>query len=410
MFLPIGDEPKLRGTPALTYGLIAVNVAVFLLVSLPLMSTRVDPSNPALVDYLRTMAQGTGVSLRALLAHTSAYDLFLFEHGFRPGSASLVDLMTAMFLHAGWLHLIGNMLFLWIYGKSVEIYIGRAAYLIIYLATGAMATGLHAAFSLGSNVPMIGASGAISGVLGCYFLWFPRHRIKVFMMLGFFIDVIMLPARWVLGAYLILDNILPFVLSAGEGGVAHGAHIGGFIGGGGGAWAIEHWQLRGMILARATAFSRGIGREFGQRLKVAPAAPGVGLHDYVADFAAAVGQQRWQKALKMYSAMPMVQRRGLAEQDLLDLADWLTERGQVGAALAVLHRFVATHPTSDALPRAHLRAGVIHLHEGRIPAAQQNFLAVLDLQPTPEEEQGARAGMAEVVRRERQARIFRQRR
>jgi hypothetical protein len=109
----------------------------------------------------------------------------------------------------------------------------------------------------------------------------------------------------------------------------------------------------------------------------------------------------------MYTEMPSRERVDLADDQVLALADWLVTQQQLGAALAVLQRFLSTHPRSAGLPRAHLRAGMIHLREGRLPAAYQHFLTVLDLDASRDELDGARAGLAEVARREEEARRFR---
>jgi membrane associated rhomboid family serine protease len=145
---------------------------------------------------------------------------------------SLVDLFASMFLHGGLLHLIGNMLFLWIYGDNVEHRMGPLSFLFWYLATGVAATAFQTVFTIGSNIPMVGASGAISGVLGFYFIWCPGHTVKMFALLfPFYVGALYVPARVVLTVYLIFDNILPFLIQSSGAGVAHGAHIGGFIAG-----------------------------------------------------------------------------------------------------------------------------------------------------------------------------------
>ena len=245
MFLPLGDEPNPRGVPVVTYTLIGINVAVFLFVTLPLSAVRPALDDPALWEYLNAI--GPELSGRSaverLALQTSAYDLVVFSYGFRPVDPSVVALLTSLFLHGGFMHLAGNMLFLWIYGDNVEYRLGRARYLVAYLGTGFLATLSHAVLDFGSAIPMVGASGAISGVLGFYFVWFPRNRVRLWIMLfPFFMNVIYAPARLVLGMYLVIDNLLPFLATrgAGGGGVAYGAHIGGFLGGLAYAW----WSQR----------------------------------------------------------------------------------------------------------------------------------------------------------------------
>lgn len=233
MFLPIGDHPNARGVPLVTLTLIAVNVAVYLLVTLPLSAEAPALSDPLLREYAQFLARHlpSQVPLATALSQVSAYDLVLFKYGFRPDAPGVLALFSSMFLHAGLLHLAGNMLFLWIYGDNVEHRLGALRFLFWYLMTGVAAALFQAFLGFGPPLPMVGASGAISGVLGFYFLWFPHHSVRVFILLfPFYIGTVMLPARLVLGIYLVLDNLLPFLLAP-AGGVAHGAHIGGFVAG-----------------------------------------------------------------------------------------------------------------------------------------------------------------------------------
>lgn len=233
MLLPIGDLPNPRRIPWATWLLMAANIAVYLLVTLPESFLRPDLNDPLLIDYLRILGQHDPRPLPELLGQVSAYELTVFRYGFRPAFPSPTSLFSSLFLHAGWLHLAGNMLFLYIFGDNVEDRLGSFRFLLVYLATGVAATLFFALFVPGSQVPLIGASGAISGVLGCYFLWFPRNQVKVFLFLfPFFVTTVLVPARLVLGFYLIVDNLLPFLVTATDGGgVAHGAHIGGFLAG-----------------------------------------------------------------------------------------------------------------------------------------------------------------------------------
>ncbi len=242
MFLPIGDTPNPRNfTPWVNWLLIAANVAVYLFVTLPLSYQPVDPNDPQVQEYLRVIADSLpqGTSLDEVISHLSAADLFVFAHGYKPGNPHLMDLFASLFLHGGLLHLVGNMLFLWIFGDNVERRLGRIGYLITYLATGVLATLAFSLFARHSMIPLVGASGAISGVLGVYFLLFPRNKIKVLVLLfPIYFNVILVSARWVLGFIILVDNLLPFLISQ-QSGVAYGAHIGGFIGGLGVGWAVK---------------------------------------------------------------------------------------------------------------------------------------------------------------------------
>ncbi len=212
--LPIGDTPNPSNfRPWVNWALIAVNVAVFFAVSLPL---------------------------------GEQYGVYVVEHGYKPGAPEATDLLYSMFLHGGLAHLGGNMLFLWIYGDNVEHRLGRLTYLLVYLGCGVAATLTFGFFAEGSVVPLLGASGAISGVLGLYFLLFPRNQVKVFLFFfPFVMGVYLIPARLVLGLYVIVDNFFPALLGASTG-VAYGAHLGGFFAGVLAAFVGERrdWRLR----------------------------------------------------------------------------------------------------------------------------------------------------------------------
>lgn len=386
MVFPVGDEPNLKGRPVINYILIGINVAIFVLISLPLMGQGVDARDPAVQEYLRLFAAKSQVSLPELLRSLSAYDLFVMSHGFKPAAPQLSDLFTSMFLHANWMHLAGNMLFLWIYGDNVELHVGRGAYALIYLATGMAATALFALTGLHSSAPLVGASGAISGVMGCYFLWFPRNQVRLLVWFFLFINVVKIPARWVLGFYLVVDNLLPFMLAKQEGGVAYGAHLGGFVAGLGCAAVYNRWGSRDTVVRRAS------------HKTVLPFAAASSLTESFAD---ALHAGRLREALDAYVAISARERLQLHDDDVLALADWLVETGEYEAGLAVLQRFIATHPMSRALGLAHLRAGMVHLKLDRLPAAQQHFLTVLDVQASRDLQEAARSALGEVADRVR---------
>jgi membrane associated rhomboid family serine protease len=136
-----------------------------------------------------------------------------------------------MFLHGGWMHLIGNMLYLWIFGNNVEDAMGHVRFVIFYLLCGVAAVFAQALPDATSTIPMIGASGAISGVLGAYLLLYPRAHVLVAIPLGFYMRTMYLPAMVVLGFWFVLQLINSALADPGQGGVAFGAHIGGFVAG-----------------------------------------------------------------------------------------------------------------------------------------------------------------------------------
>jgi membrane associated rhomboid family serine protease len=276
MFLPYADVPNPRPFQAwVTWGLIAINVVVHVLL-MPLAAQPVDPGDPRVLELLRGMPFDHAL---AAMQSLTEHDLFLLRHGFRSAHPSIVALFTSMFLHGGLLHLAGNMLFLWIYGDNVEHRFGRWRFLGCYLACGVLATVVFAVMAPPSDQPMVGASGAISGVLGCYFVLFPRNRVRVLVMLfPFLMRAIELPARWVLGAFVVLDNLLPVLLRAG-GNVAHGAHLGGFVGGLAIGWLVERGVLAAHRPVDGAPSSRARSHlEIAQRYLAAGHAPYAAQH------------------------------------------------------------------------------------------------------------------------------------
>lgn len=377
MILPLGDHPNPRDFPLATYALIAINVAVYVLITLPLSTTPVDPRDPLLLEYIRTVAPSLprGISPQRLLQEVSAYELFVFEYGFRPSHPSLLTLFTSLFLHGGFLHLFGNMLFLWIYGDNVEHHLGSGLYAIAYVATGFAATSFHAIFNSDSGIPLVGASGAISGVLGLYFVWFPRNYVRLMVLFfPFVMDTVHVRARLVLGAYLVLDNLLPFLGTAGRGsGIAYGAHIGGFLAG----LAIALVMNRREAAATPAEYARP-AREGGtttlQRLQ------------------AAVREGDLEQAAELYFSLPPAQTRGaLSPEDLLQLAQWLERDGHPQAALTVYRRHLRDFPRGPGRAEAHLGAGRVLLDDlGEVAPAYQHLLNALDADPAPETAASAR--------------------
>jgi membrane associated rhomboid family serine protease len=388
MFLPLGDEPNPRGIPWVTYGLIAVNTAVYLFISLPLSLGRPDASDPLLVEYVRVLLEtlpGDRFVQSEVVQQLSAYDLFVFDHGFRPAAPAPIALLTSMFLHAGFAHLAGNMLFLWIYGDNVEHRLGPVLYLTAYLATGVTATLFHTVFDLGSALPLVGASGAISGVLGFYFVWFPHNRVRLWVFLfPFFMNVVTLPARVVLGFYLVFSNLLPFLLSQGMpgGGVAYGAHIGGFLGGLGWAW----WAGQRDVSARPAEYRRG------------PTVPLPSAGELVAQM---IEADQFSDAAQAYFRLtPEQSERLLTPANSISLADWLTRQGHAQAALVVYQRHLREFPLGPLAAEAHLGAGLVQLNTlGKPTAAYQHLVEVFDHDPEPEVRRQARHAMNELAER-----------
>jgi membrane associated rhomboid family serine protease len=390
MILPLGDAPNPRGIPFITYALILANCAVYFLVTLPLSAQAPDPNDPMLLEYVRLV---TGilpprVPVEEILSHISAYDLFVFQYGFRPAAPVVATLFTAMFLHAGFLHLFGNMLFLWIYGDNVEQRLGRLLFLFWYLATGVAATLFHTLFALTSPLPLIGASGAISGVLGFYFLWFPRNTVRLlFVLFPFFMNVFMVPARVVLGLYLLADNLLPFLIARGTGGgVAYGAHIGGFLAGLAVAWVMDRRQVTGRPPEYRAVSAAAESEE----------TPAHSLAQAIArgDFATA--------AQAYFALAPDQSRRVLQPEDSLALADWLQQNGHPRSALTVYRRHLRDYPEGPGAAEAHVGAGSVQLNSPSLAtSAYHHFLDALDLDPASETAARARAGLDAIAARQK---------
>ena len=233
MILPIGDTPNPTNyRPWVTWLLIAANVLVYVVFTLPLGATLVDFVNdPAAADYRQFIEELARAGAPVGVPAVSAWDLAVLEYGYRPSEPETLDLFTSMFMHAGFAHLFGNMLFLWIYGDNVEHRLGRLPFFVMYVGAGIVATLSFAWLAGDGPTPLVGASGAISGVLGVYFVSFPRNRIR--MLVGIppvFFNVLLVPAWIVLGIYVVFNNLLP-LLSGAASNVAYGAHLGGFAAG-----------------------------------------------------------------------------------------------------------------------------------------------------------------------------------
>lgn len=162
-------------------------------------------------------------------------NFFIAHYGVIPTRFQWMDVLTSIFLHGGWMHLIGNMWFLWIYGDNVEDILGHSQYLLFYLLCGVAATMAHVAFNMDSRVPSIGASGAIAGVMGAYVVKFPHSRITTLVPITIFLTTVDIPAYFIL-LYWFVIQFFSGVGSVGhshlsQGGVAWFAHVGGFLAG-----------------------------------------------------------------------------------------------------------------------------------------------------------------------------------
>jgi membrane associated rhomboid family serine protease len=191
--------------------------------------------------YSRTVVTGTLIAINAVIflyQDTLSYDRlnqFVYNWGIVPDDLHLISLLTSMFLHGGWLHLLGNMLFLWVFGRNLEDLIGGGRFLVFYLLCGLAAAVVQVVASPYARIPTIGASGAIAGVMGAYLIKFPRSQIDTLVLLFVFFTRLAIPAPFYLLFWFGLQFLNGFE-SIGDrsytgGGIAYFAHIGGFLAG-----------------------------------------------------------------------------------------------------------------------------------------------------------------------------------
>lgn len=379
MFLPIGDSPNPeRFTPWVNYALIAANVVVFFMTYVPLANapvTSLDAVPSEALEWLRSLlASNPGY-------RPSQYDVFTYVHGYKPGAPEASDLFSAMFLHAGWAHLLGNMLFLWIYGDNVEHRLGRFRYLLVYILTGIAATLTFAVMAAGSTVPMIGASGAISGVLGMYFIMFPHNVVKVFaFFFPFIFGVYPFNARFVLGFYIIAQNIFPALLEGRSGGgVAYGAHIGGFVAGLGVALITERF---------AGAMPRASFGAFGARRPPARDVPRaqprvVDFGDGEAAFRRAVEVGDRREAFRRLNDLSVLKVAESMPNETVRVAQWLADEDRLIQASELVRKVIRFHrPPAVDQAEVYFTLGLVRLKQGQPTSAYQHFMDALDFGPS----------------------------
>jgi membrane associated rhomboid family serine protease len=180
------------------------------------------------------IALNTFVFLWTLTQPTRSQNLFIQHYAMVPDHLRLTSLVTSMFLHGGWWHLIGNMWFLWVFGSHIEDVMGAPRFLLFYLTCGVVSAVVQLAMSLGSPVPTLGASGAIAGVMGAFLVLYPRVRVTTLIFIIFFVTTVEIPAAFML-IYWFLIQLVSGLFSSGSfsdsGGVAWFAHVGGFLAG-----------------------------------------------------------------------------------------------------------------------------------------------------------------------------------
>ena len=239
--IPLRDENPTHRPPVVTVLLIAACIATFLFVQPSATRSLLDaPDDAALIEEIEfsyehaaipcELIQGRPLTVPEVLRTLRAGDTDACITDGEPGRALFADksvwrsVLVSMFLHGGWLHLAGNMVFLWVFGNNIEDHLGHLRYLVFYVAAGVVATAAHVLLALDSTVPLVGASGAIAGVMGAYLVWFPWARIRTIIMLGVIpiwprIPAAILLVVWFLTQFWIDPNA----------GIAWAAHVGGFV-------------------------------------------------------------------------------------------------------------------------------------------------------------------------------------
>ncbi len=209
---PLKDDNPTRSAPVITVGLIALNILAFLYqISLEASGSR--------------QAQAFVMEFGMIPCRLTGYCAI------GGGPSATLTIVTSMFLHGGLFHIAGNMLYLWIFGNNVEDTLGHARYLVFYLVSGVAAALMQILVSRASDVPMIGASGAVSGVLGAYLILFPHANVVTLVIFGFFFRVMRIPAVIILGFWIVVQLVNGLGSLGASGGVAWFAHVGGFVAG-----------------------------------------------------------------------------------------------------------------------------------------------------------------------------------
>jgi membrane associated rhomboid family serine protease len=338
VFLPIGDEPNVRHRPPwANYALILANVVVFL------------------------------GALAAGREGGRGYDALVERYAYVPAAPTFETLFTSMFMHGGFGHLLGNMLYLWIFGDNVETKLGSVGYLAAYFASGVVATALFGVVNPNSAVPLVGASGAISGVQGIYFLLFPRNRVRLLIWF-YYVTVVHVKARWIIAFWFVLNDVVPVVLGRSVLGdnVAHAAHLGGFASGLAVAFAVlpsvRNWfpeepegrygRREPSTLRSSPAWGKGI---VGRASTTKPTGDGA-ADEIVAAWRAG---RRGDAADAFASALRHGRPVELPEPEHVRLAVHLYDGARFEDARLAFASFLERHPTSPNAPAASFGLGMI---------------------------------------------------
>lgn len=239
--IPLRDENPTHRRPVVTVSILVACVAIFLFVQPSATRSVVAELETAdIVEEIEfsyeyaaipcELMQGRSLAVAEIQATVGGGDVDACNTalvdpvaGF-PDKSVWLSVLISMFLHGGWLHLAGNMLFLWVFGNNIEDHLGHVRYAVFYVAAGAVATAAHVAVQLDSTIPLVGASGAIAGVMGAYLVWFPWARVRTFILFGIIPLWPRIPAALVLGFWFVLQ-----FWTDPDAGVAWAAHVGGFV-------------------------------------------------------------------------------------------------------------------------------------------------------------------------------------
>ena len=338
MILPIGDDNPKDTTPYVHYGIMTVNIAVFVLFTM---------------------------GFRNLKEARAFYERW----GLVPAQFSVVKIFTSMYLHGGFGHLFGNMLFLWIVGDNVEDRVGHFGYFVFYHAAGVAACLAHVAFHSESMMPVVGASGAISAAMGAYAVFFPTAKIKIwYWVFLFFMDVVYISAKWAVGLWF-LEQLLLRMLG-GNPGVAYEAHIGGVAFGAVAAWVLKRTVLREPdsvrrivrpAAARPTSrWAHGEGKPVEATLVQPVDAAELQHVDDASGIHSALSGGDLRTAYRYFTrATGGGSRPALDRGLMMRLGEALVMAGSYGPASRVYEVVLQKHPETDEAPEAAFRLGTI---------------------------------------------------
>jgi membrane associated rhomboid family serine protease len=218
---PLKDENPTEITPFVTVAIIAANVLVWVMLQ----------NGGAGQEFLESLCAYGAIPGEITGAIPAGRWVPLGPGQCRIGGTAVGSLFSSMFMHGSWLHLLGNMWFLWVFGNNIEDSMGHVRFIVFYLLTGLLASGTHILMSFSSGVPIVGASGAISGIMGAYIVLYPRVRVQTLIFFFYFVRIVALPAVAWLGFWFLIQLLQGAAAGSAGTGVAFWAHIGGFAAG-----------------------------------------------------------------------------------------------------------------------------------------------------------------------------------